>query len=228
MARRDYLPYINIRPTTKFYTIKIKEGRRPVDYFTSDWNLNHHNIISYQNRPFKTIDEMNKTIIDNCNRRACGPSDRLFILGGFVFGPLDEGRYIDNVVSFRRKLTVGQVFLIYGNHDRRGRKSSRFRDLFTYTGDYLEVISTSQGSPPASLILSHYPIEYPYWNRIKDGSIHLHGHMYTSFCHSPRKLDVGVDGFAARTQREKKNPQVLPEDYGVWSLEDILEEISNI
>ena len=38
---------------------------------------------------------MNKTIIDNCNRRV-GPSDRLFILGGFVFGPLDEGRYIDN------------------------------------------------------------------------------------------------------------------------------------
>jgi len=191
-----------------------------VDYFTSDWNLNHHNIINYQNRPFKTVDEMNKTIIDNCNSRASGAGDRLFMLGGFVFGPLDEGRYIDNVVNFRRKLAVGELYLVYGNHDRRGRKSSRFRDLFSFTGDYLEVFTEG-----TSLIMSHYPIEYPYWNRIKDGSIHLHGHMYTSFCHSPGKLDVGIDGRALRAQRKKKNPQVLPEDYGVWSLKDIIEEL---
>ncbi len=201
-----------------------------MDYFTSDWNLNHHNIIKYQNRPFKTTDEMNKTIIDNCNRRACGASDRLFILGGFVFGPLDEGRYIDNVVNFRRKLTCGQVFLIYGNHDRRGRKSSRFRDLFSFTGDYLEIVSSSNsggvGAGPTSLIMSHYPIEFPHWNRIKDGSIHLHGHTYTSFSHSLNKLDVGIDGFAARNQREKKNPLAKPEDYGVWSLLDIVNEVS--
>jgi hypothetical protein len=68
--------------------------------------------------------------------------------------------------------------------------------------------------------INHYPCEY--WTR---GAIHLHGHMYTSFCHSPGKLDVGIDGRALRAQRKKKNPQVLPEDYGVWSLKDIIEEL---
>ena len=51
----------------------------------------------------------------------------------------------------------------------------------------------SSEAGPVSLIISHYPIEFPHWNRIKDGSIHLHGHTHKNIMPIPGKiLNVGI------------------------------------
>ena len=36
-------------------------------YFTSDFHFYHTNIIRFDNRPFRNVDEMNETIVGNWN-----------------------------------------------------------------------------------------------------------------------------------------------------------------
>lgn len=195
-----------------------------MDYFTSDWNLNHFNIIKYQGRPFKTTEEMNQTLIDSCNK-AVGCADRLFFLGGFLFGPLEERNFVALAERMRNKIKCENIFLIYGNHDRRGRKATQFRSLFSFVGDYLEILSAPEGPGFAgagcSFILSHYPIEYPYWNRIKEGSTHLHGHTYKAdinMCKKERKLDVGVDCKSTYI----KEGHLLGDPWSPFSVSDVI------
>ena len=77
-------------------------------WFTSDWHLGHKNIIKYCNRPFKTVEEMNKTIIDNFNNKV-NPGDIIFFLGDFSFDDSFYRKYQD--------LLNGNWIFIRGNHD---------------------------------------------------------------------------------------------------------------
>ena len=52
-------------------------------YFISDTHFNHNNIIKYCNRPFKSINEMNQTIINNWNKTVKA-DDEIYHLGDLV------------------------------------------------------------------------------------------------------------------------------------------------
>ena len=58
-------------------------------FFTSDTHFNHTNILQYCNRPFKTVDQMNETIIPNWNKMV-GPYDVIFHIGDFCLGGSEE------------------------------------------------------------------------------------------------------------------------------------------
>ena len=80
-------------------------------FFTSDTHFNHMNIISYCQRPFRDIHEMNETIIVNWNN-AVAPDDIVFHLGDFCLGGANEwNRILDRL--------NGRIYLILGNHDIR-------------------------------------------------------------------------------------------------------------
>lgn len=78
-------------------------------YFViADTHFGHKNIITYCNRPFRTVEEMNNHIIKEWND-CVSNDDTVFMLGDFAFGRVP-------IIEFTSKLN-GKKILIKGNHD---------------------------------------------------------------------------------------------------------------
>ena len=76
-------------------------------HFTSDIHADHFNIIKYCKRPLSTVEEMNKTLIDNINN-TCKPNDTLYHVGDFVFKT--KPRKFESQIKCK-------IIFIKGNHD---------------------------------------------------------------------------------------------------------------
>lgn len=78
-------------------------------WFTSDTHFGHKNILEYEKeaRPFKTLEEMHETLINNWNNTV-GKKDTVYHLGDFAFGRDNIG--IAAELNGRKKLVMG-------NHD---------------------------------------------------------------------------------------------------------------
>lgn len=133
-----------------------------MNFYIADTHFGHRNIIRYDNRPFFTVEEMNKTLIDRWNE-VVGIEDTVYILGDFSW--YGESKTIEIL----GKLT-GRKTLIKGNHDK---VSPGFYQLFTGVCDYLEI--TDNGT---HVVLNHYPLVF--WNGQFRDSVHLYGHVHNS------------------------------------------------
>lgn len=80
-------------------------------YLISDTHFGHKNIITYCNRPFSSVDEMNETLIKNWNS-VVKKNDIVYHLGDFAFGTREFTRAIVKKLN-------GHICLILGNHDMR-------------------------------------------------------------------------------------------------------------
>lgn len=159
-------------------------------YFTSDWHLDHKNIIQYSNRPFNSIDEMNNCIIENVNAVAKPEEDDIFFLGDFAFG-----KNIERILDFRRRIHCESFYIIFGNHDKLLRKYADVLDhsRINVLGDYYELSTYIGTGQKQKIVLSHYAFKV--WNKCHYGSYHLYGHSHGSLRDDPNSLsfDVGVD-----------------------------------
>lgn len=99
-------------------------------WITADLHLGHKNIIkpTYSDRPFKNVDEMNFTIINNINS-IVKPKDTIIILGDFALAKKKKVAYWISLIN-------GYKILILGNHDRqflqrefKSQKLQHYRDL---------------------------------------------------------------------------------------------------
>jgi calcineurin-like phosphoesterase family protein len=151
-------------------------------HFIADLHLGHKNIINYCERPFDTVHEMNKTIIEQINN-VVQFDDELYILGDFCF----KGK---KPIDYRSQINCQKVHLILGNHDKRKDYEDDLQG-FSSVQDVKEIIYCNQ-----RIFLSHYP--HRSWPASHKGSFHLYGHVHSKLNHedaaSNRKtLDVGVD-----------------------------------
>lgn len=135
------------------------------NFYISDLHFGHKNIIRYDNRPFKSVEEMDNTLINNWNRTVSS-EDIVYILGDISW--YDD----DKTVKIFKQLN-GIKVLIKGNHDNI-KSTSSLSKCFTGVQDYAELYLNKKDK----VIMSHYPI--PFWNGQFRDTVHLYGHVHNS------------------------------------------------
>lgn len=158
-------------------------------YFISDTHFGHVNIIKYCKRPFSSVDEMDRHMIETWNS-VVKPRDVVYHLGDFAFHK--KKSQIRDLVSTLN----GTIILIQGNHDHYDT-----RMVIQPNFPMAELTDPDTGLP---VVLCHYPLRS--WNRDRHGSIHLFGHVHGAMTGEGNSLDVGVDaiGYRPRTLKELK------------------------
>lgn len=137
-------------------------------YFIADLHqhFSHKNCLSFDNRPFKTIEEHDTELIRRWNETV-GFDDDVWILGDISWSNTTKTIEVFSQLN-------GNKHLCIGNHDRKLLKSKNIRDLFVEIVDYKEFKINGN-----DIILSHYPI--PCFNRHYYGAYHFYGHVHNSF-----------------------------------------------
>lgn len=120
------------------------------DFIIGCTHFGHANIIKLANRPFDSVEEMDKAMIFNWNS-VVGENDTVFHLGDFAWG--------DNPAGYLAHLN-GNVEFLNGNHDPEN-----------WGHKYLTIKRDRR-----KIVLFHYPIEE--WDGWFRGSVHFHAHTH--------------------------------------------------
>ena len=133
-------------------------------FYIADWHYNYANILSYDNRPFKTVEEMDAALVERWNATVTS-ADTVYVLGDMFWG--GETKAVPVLDSLN-----GKKILIKGNHDRC--KNTEFRKRFDQISGYLEITDGDR-----HVVLCHYPM--PCFKNHFHGWYHLYGHVHNSF-----------------------------------------------
>ena len=132
--------------------------------YLADWHYAHERCLYFDDRPFKTVAEMNAALINNWNQ-AVQPDDIVYMLGDMFWCKSSDA------VPILKNLN-GTKFLIKGNHDRCN--DNAFCKQFAKITEYMEVEDDGH-----NIVLCHYPI--PCYKNHYYGWEHFYGHVHNSF-----------------------------------------------
>lgn len=158
-------------------------------YYIADCHLFHENVIRFDNRPFKSVDEMNLAIINNWNKRVRN-NDKVYILGDFIW----KNAYIWPEIV---KLLNGKKTLIIGNHDP-SIYPNEIKECFEEITPYKEISDCN-----LRIIMSHYPIIF-HNKDYKDNCYMLYGHV-----HSTREYEY-IKEIRNEIKRRRNSDEVAP------------------
>jgi calcineurin-like phosphoesterase family protein len=145
-------------------------------YFTSDHHFGHAGALGLYRRPFASVAEMDREMIDRWNA-VVKPADEVWYLGDFAICQRPE-----RVASLVGALH-GHKHLVVGNNDDAAVIGC---DGWESIHPYAEV-----GVDGVELVLCHYPFRT--WRNMGKGWINLHGHSHGRLKPLPRQFDVGVE-----------------------------------
>jgi calcineurin-like phosphoesterase family protein len=128
-------------------------------YFISDTHFNHNNIITLANRPFKDVEEMNETIVENWNR-VVKDEDIVYFLGDFCFEEKDKD------TNYWLNRLKGKIIFIRGNHDHT---------------KMVKLTKAVLASNLGGLLLLHDPFGLDYSGVLIHGHHHANGKLFDVF-----------------------------------------------
>lgn len=79
-------------------------------WFTADWHLGHERILELCDRPFGSVDEMNRALIERY-QDVVQPTDTVWFVGDICMGSITESLALIGSLK-------GHKYLVAGNHDR--------------------------------------------------------------------------------------------------------------
>lgn len=168
-------------------------------WFWSDLHIGHEGILTYQNRPFPDLQQMEDRLVYNYNS-VVKPGDISIWVGDIVFGSAKKGE------SFFKRLNPGIKILVEGNHE--ARESQQYRLGFNFVCRKFTMKIAGE-----VVHVSHYPWRYTAWQTfvrtlrgekrprfewrrvVNDGNWIIHGHTHeNTFVNAKaRMIHVGVD-----------------------------------
>lgn len=183
-------------------------------WFSADLHLGHFNLVKYDysQRPFKSIEEMDDTLISNWNKMV-RPDDTIYFLGDFALASKTK------TLEYRKRLN-GKISVVEGNHDKSARQ---IKETFESYQKYLKTNIDWKGEK-YTFILSHYLIlnfEKAWYSSINLGA-HSHGGMndwLNKHLPNSRILDIGIDSVAKILSKDGIRK---PEDYRPISIDEVL------
>lgn len=171
-------------------------------FFTADHHFHHKNIIQFCNRPFSSVEEMNREMIGNWNDTV-GHKDIVYHLGDFCFGNKAEEVFSQ---------LNGKVFVVPGNHDAWMKGYDSGYPFRTNSGSPVEILPSIYllKGYETPIVLCHYPLRS--WQGSYNGSYSLFGHEHGNLKPHGFSFDVGVDVW----------------DYAPVSLERVFKSMKNL
>ena len=156
-------------------------------FYISDLHFGHANIIRHSNRPFRSVDDMDKALIENWNN-VVSPEDDIYILGDLMLNDNENG------IKLLKQLN-GRKHIILGNHDTPSRirayveenicvEEPKWADVIHYKGYHF--------------FLSHFPSMTANLEKesLKQVTINLFGHTHQKekfYNDIPFMFHVGMD-----------------------------------
>lgn len=138
--------------------------------FISDMHIGHENVIGFDDRPYKTSNEMDNDLIKRWNNKV-KPGDVVYVLGDMIWKNRDN-----DAVNILKQLN-GQIIVIKGNHDRF-LKRPEVKKILAAVKDYDDITVKLNNGSIQRCILSHYYI--PFYNGHRRNAIQLHGHSHNT------------------------------------------------
>lgn len=145
-----------------------------MEYITADHHFYHTNIIKYCDRPFKSTEEMNETMIDRWNR-VVSKSDTVYHLGDFALATREQIKELLDRLN-------GYKILIRGNHDK-GKKlmgqlgfDKVYNSHIKYKGNILSHRPFKSNYKLFNVCVemwNYFPIKMP-----KQKGLLIHGHVH--------------------------------------------------
>lgn len=173
-------------------------------YFTSDWHLGENRIgingkpnLFY--RPFTSIEEQNRTIIDNFLTSGFKDGDELWHLGDVVYEWSEE---VEDYLSLVRDEFPNSKFnLVIGNYDedKMDNLVNYFDESYHDAAILIEVEESAH-----SVYLNHYPKICVKEMQYNIYDFYITGHIHGLWKFQKKMVNVGVDAWHFKPVSEEE------------------------